>query len=62
MSVAAKMIVTYVQNSRMMHVDLAEAVMVQKARFTVAEFDCAVDEAVASGMIVEAKGWLTAAR
>ena len=61
MSVAAKMISTFVANSKTMHLVVAEAMMVQKARFTADEFDAAVDEAVAAGTIIESGSWLTAA-
>ena len=58
MSVAAQMITTYVANSTTLHIDLAEAIMVERARFTVEEFDAAVDEAVSAGMIKEEGSWL----
>jgi hypothetical protein len=52
------MITTYVANSTTLHIDLAEAIMVERARFTVEEFDAAVDEAVSAGMIKEEGSWL----
>lgn len=56
MSVAAKMIIGMVSNE--IHVLVVEARLVNGARFTVEEFDAAVDEAVASGLIRENGSYL----